>query len=75
VLYQLSYAPRLPEDCIGAPGGITRRVRTPQNDNPETSRQAEDDLLAQQEGKGYGEDEGEREGALDDAGRDEQGDE
>jgi hypothetical protein len=39
-------------------------VTSPENDNPETSRQAEDDLLQEQEGTGYGEDEGEREPAL-----------
>jgi hypothetical protein len=31
-------------------------VTSPENDNPETSRQAEDDLLQEQEGTGYGED-------------------
>jgi hypothetical protein len=36
------------------------------DDNPETMRQAEGDLLREQEGKGYGEDEGERTDALDD---------
>jgi hypothetical protein len=46
------------------PAGITARVSTPENDNPDTARQAENDLLAEQEGKGYGEDEGEREQAL-----------
>ena len=44
--------------------GITCGVSEPGNDNPETSRQAEDDLLQQQEGKGYGEDEGERDDAF-----------
>jgi hypothetical protein len=39
-------------------------VTTP-SDNPQTNRQAEDDLLAEQEGQGYGEDEGERDEALD----------
>jgi hypothetical protein len=39
-------------------------VTSPDNDNPETSRQVEDDLLQEQEGAGYGEDEGEREQAL-----------
>jgi hypothetical protein len=42
-------------------------VSTPENDNPETPRQAENDLLQEQEGKGYGEDEGERRPALDEA--------
>jgi hypothetical protein len=46
--------------------GITRPVS--QHDNPETPRQAENDLLQEQEGKGYGEDEGEREQALDEPG-------
>jgi hypothetical protein len=44
--------------------GITRWVSEHSHDNPETSRQAEDDLLQQQEGKGYGEDEGERDDAI-----------
>ena len=44
--------------------GITRGVSEPGTDNPETNRQAEDDLLQQQEGKGYGEDEGERDDAF-----------
>jgi hypothetical protein len=44
--------------------GITRGVSDDRNDNPGTSRQAEDDLLEQQEGKGYGEDEGERDESL-----------
>ena len=34
-------------------------------DNPNTREAAEEDLLSAQEGKGYGEDEGEREQALD----------
>jgi hypothetical protein len=46
--------------------GITRGVSEPGNDNPETSRQAEDDLLQQQEGTGYGEDEGVRDVSLSD---------
>jgi hypothetical protein len=46
------------------PAGITRAVSSPENDNPETPRQAEHDLLREQEGKGYGEDEGERDTAL-----------
>jgi hypothetical protein len=45
--------------------GITRGVSSHEHDNPETPRQAENDLLQEQEGKGYGEDEGEREQALD----------
>jgi hypothetical protein len=50
VLCQLSYAPRLrPLDCSRPLPGIER----------------DDELLEEQEGKGYGEDEGEREQALD----------
>jgi hypothetical protein len=44
--------------------GINHGVSEPGNDNPETNREAEDDLLQQQEGKGYGEDEGERDDAF-----------
>jgi hypothetical protein len=44
--------------------GITRGVSGDADDNPETNRRAEDDLLQQQEGKGYGGDEGERDEAL-----------
>ena len=51
--------------------GITRCVSEPGTDNPETNRQAEDDLLQQQEGKGYGEDEGERGDAIADGDEDE----
>jgi len=46
-------------------------VTTP-DDNPSTNRQAEEDLLAEQEHRGYGEDEGERDAALDDEQLDEQ---
>jgi hypothetical protein len=55
-----SVAPRI----VSAPRGNHSLVTSPENDNPETSRQAEDDLLQEQEGTGYGEDEGEREQAL-----------
>jgi predicted DNA-binding WGR domain protein len=65
VLYQLSYAPRLREGLYRRRPGITSGVQTPENDNPETPRQAENDLLQEQERKGYGDDEGEREQALD----------
>jgi hypothetical protein len=45
--------------------GINRGVSEPGNDNPETSRQAEDDLLQQQEEeKVYGDDEGKRDDAF-----------
>jgi hypothetical protein len=39
-------------------------VTSQENDNPETSRQAENDLLEEQELNDYGEDEGEQEEAL-----------
>ncbi len=68
-LYQLSYAP--------VQGGIVPRgfghsramTDTPMEDMDAEQREREadsDDLLEEQEGKGYGEDEGEREEALDD---------
>jgi len=42
-------------------------VSQPGNDNPETNRQAEDDLLQEEEeGPGQGRDDGERDGALTD---------
>ncbi|MGH3025036.1 MAG: hypothetical protein ACRDLR_01125 [Gaiellaceae bacterium] len=41
-------------------------MSAPEHDNPETGRGAEDDLLQEQEGQGYGDDEGEREAALED---------
>jgi hypothetical protein len=70
VLYQLSYAPRLRRDSTpvirAPPRGHDRAMGAP-DDNPETLRHAEDDLLREQEGQGYGEDEGERDEALDDA--------
>jgi hypothetical protein len=67
VLYQLSYAPRLRRGLYRRSAGTTLRVQGPDNDNPETARQAEGDLLQEQEGTGYreGEGEGERQGALD----------
>jgi hypothetical protein len=36
-----------------------------EHENPNTRQAAEEDLLSAQQGKGYGEDEGEREEALD----------
>jgi hypothetical protein len=68
VLYQLSYAPRLRGGLYPRSPGITRGVSEPGNDNPETSRQAEEDLLQQQEGTGYDEGERERDDALADEG-------
>jgi len=44
--------------------GITGGFCENDTENTETSRQVEDDLLQEQEGKGYGEDEGERDDAL-----------
>jgi len=41
-------------------------VSQPGNDNPETNRQAEDDLLQEEEGPGQGRDDGERDDALTD---------
>ena len=38
----------------------------PGNDNPETNRQAEDDLLQEEEGTGQGGDDGERDDAFTD---------
>jgi hypothetical protein len=37
-----------------------------ETDDGDSAERADDDLLEAQEGKGYGEDEGEREDALDD---------
>jgi hypothetical protein len=65
VLCQLSYAPRLRPLIVVAPpwhnpGMSEHRPEEPAED------ERDDDLQAEQEGKGYGEDEGEREQALDD---------
>jgi hypothetical protein len=64
VLYQLSYAPRLRRGLYPRSPGITRGVSEAGNDNPETSRQAEDDLLQQQDGQVDDEKEGERDDAV-----------
>ena len=64
MLYQLSYAPRLRGGLYPRCAGITGGVSGDADDNPETNRRADDDLLEQQEGKGYGDDEGERDDAL-----------
>jgi hypothetical protein len=62
VLYQLSYAPRLRRGLYRRLVGITSPVSTIEEDRPDD----DDSLLEEQEGKGYGEDEGEREQSLDD---------
>ena len=61
MLYQLSYAPRLRRGLYRRLVGITSSVSTIEEDRPDD----DDRLLEEQEGKGYGEDEGEREEALD----------
>ena len=67
MLYQLSYAPGsawIVSAHFGHPGAMTD---LPMEDMDETQQEREretDDLLELQEGKGYGEDEGEREDAL-----------
>jgi hypothetical protein len=62
VLYQLSYAPRLRRGLYRRLAGITRAVSTIEEDRPDD----DDSLLEEQEGQGYGEDEGERDDALED---------
>jgi hypothetical protein len=63
VLYQLSYAPRFEVGkCIRGLLGHTRPV-TDQGFDEQTHPE-QDDLLEEQEGKGYGEDEGERDESL-----------
>ena len=57
--YQLRHAPGLLGGLYPRAAGITGCVSTIEEDRPD------DDLLEEQEGQGYGEDEGEREGALD----------
>ena len=72
MLCQLSYAPGRFEvsDCIGGSAGIPRAVsdQEPEREQqqPTEAPPGEDDLQADQEGKGYGEDEGERADALPD---------
>jgi hypothetical protein len=67
VLCQLSYAPRFgPRDCSRACAGILPRMSTEEHDDTRTREAQDDDLLAAQQGKGYGEDEGERDETLDD---------
>ena len=62
MLYQLSYAPGLRPRIVSASSGHHPSVSTIEEDRPDD----DESLLEEQEGKGYGEDEGEREGALDD---------
>ena len=57
--YQLRHAPGLRGRLYRRPAGITDGVSTVEEDRP-----GDDDLLEEQEGQGYGEDEGEREGIL-----------
>ena len=65
MLCQLSYAPRLrPLDCSRPLPGIDSGVSGHRPEEP-AEDERDDELLEQQEGKGYGEDEGEREQALD----------
>jgi hypothetical protein len=65
VLCQLSYAPGLRlEDCIGVPAGIPTPMSEYETDDRDDGGDEDDELLEAQEGKGYGEDEGEREEAL-----------
>ena len=59
--YQLRHAPGLRGGLYRRPSGITRGVSTVEEDRPD----GDDDLLEEQEGQGYGEDEGERDDALD----------
>ena len=65
MLCQLSYAPGLrPEDCIGAPVGIPSRMSDDADEDRGGEDASDEELLDAQEGKGYGEDEGERDQAL-----------
>ena len=70
MLCQLSYAPGPGRDCIRRFSGISPRMTDlPMEDMDATQQEREreadaDDLLEEQEGKGYGDDEGEREEAL-----------
>ena len=68
MLCQLSYAPE-PGEGLYPPGSGTlpRMTDTPMEDmdlEQQRRERADDDVLEEQEGKGYGEDEGEREDAL-----------
>ena len=58
--YQLRHAPGLRPMIVSAAFGHHPAVSTVEGERPE----GDDDLLEEQEGQGYGEDEGEREDAL-----------
>ena len=63
MLYQLSYAPRFERRSVSRGFcGILDRM-TDQGFDEQTHPE-QDDLLEEQEGKGYGDDEGERDEAL-----------
>ena len=72
MLCQLSYAPRVGGRIVLAPraGGLPAACSgqwssvDSHEENEKVESGAEDPLLAAQEGKGYGEDEGEREDSL-----------
>ena len=67
MLYQLSYAPGRAGLYPGHSGIPVRMTDLPMEDmdDEQRARERENDVLERdQEGKGYGEDEGEREGAL-----------
>ena len=65
MLYQLSYAPRRFEESILAAAFLHTREVTDQGFDEQTHPE-EDDLLEEQEHKGYGEDEGERDESFPD---------
>jgi hypothetical protein len=66
VLYQLSYAPwRFEGFSVSAPSSAILRGVTDQDIDQQTHPE-EDDLLEEQEHKGYGDDEGERDESLPD---------
>src|SRR4051794_26411824 len=50
--------PSVAPTIVSAAGGNHSRVTRPDDDNPQTTRQAENELLREQEGEGYREDEG-----------------
>ena len=67
MLYQLSYAPGSPRIValrFGHPPGMTDLPLEDMDRTQQEREQDTDELLEEQEGKGYGDDEGEREGAL-----------
>ena len=68
VLCQLSYAPRFAaHDCTRGDSGIDSRMSDHESEPRQEERdEPDDDLLERQIGKGYGDDEGEREESLED---------